>query len=341
MPAYRAEQTLAKTVADIPGGCRPPHPRRRREPRQHGRARAQSSGSTSTSTRRTAATAATRRRATRRRCGTGADVVVLLHPDYQYEPKAVPLLIAPILAGDADMTFGSRFAGLGDPIGGGMPLYRYVGNRVTTVLENLMLGSRFTEMHSGLRAYTRRCLLSLPFLRYSDDFVFDSQLLVDAVTSGQRVVEVPIPTRYTRSRRRSGSAARSATSAGASATARAGRRGAGAADSAMRWLIPSARSHPSLPTQRPSRANATFAAPSGKQSFLRVERDQDTGGILQCTRCGFASLSRVQMRRESNLQAADGSPPNDGLLVGRLVLDTVGGYLVGATISLPLAQTRK
>lgn len=127
----------------------------------------------------------------------GADIVVMVHPDYQYDPAAVPLLIAPILAGDADMTFGSRFAGLGDPRGGGMPLYRYLGNRVSTTLENLLLGSRFTETHSGLRAYTRECLLSLPFLRYSDDFAFDSQLLIDAVTTGQRVVEVPIPTRYT------------------------------------------------------------------------------------------------------------------------------------------------
>lgn len=127
----------------------------------------------------------------------GADIVVMVHPDYQYDPAAVPLLTAPILAGDADMTFGSRFAGLGDPRGGGMPMYRYVGNRISTTVENLLLGSRFTETHSGLRAYTRECLLSLPFLRYSDDFAFDSQLLIDAVTSGQRVVEVPIPTRYT------------------------------------------------------------------------------------------------------------------------------------------------
>ncbi|MDQ4090967.1 MAG: bifunctional glycosyltransferase/class I SAM-dependent methyltransferase [Actinomycetota bacterium] len=126
-----------------------------------------------------------------------ADIVVMVHPDYQYDPAAVPLLTAPILAGDADMTFGSRFAGLGDPRGGGMPLYRYLGNRVSTTVENLLLGSRFTETHSGLRAYTRECLLSLPFLRYSDDFAFDSQLLIDAVTTGQRVVEVPIPTRYT------------------------------------------------------------------------------------------------------------------------------------------------
>jgi 2-polyprenyl-3-methyl-5-hydroxy-6-metoxy-1,4-benzoquinol methylase len=128
---------------------------------------------------------------------SGADIVVMLHPDYQYDPKAVPLLIAPILAEDADMTFGSRFAGLGNPRAGGMPRYRFVGNRITTVLENLFLGSRFTDMHSGLRAYTARCLTSLPFGTYSDGFVFDTQLLVDAVTTGQRVVEVPIPTRYT------------------------------------------------------------------------------------------------------------------------------------------------
>ena len=124
--------------------------------------------------------------------------MVLLHPDYQYEPKAVPLLIAPILAGDADMTFGSRFAGMGDPLGGGMPRYRYLGNRVTTSAQNLMLGTRFTDMHSGMRAYTRACLESLPFRHYSEGFAFDAELLVDAVTSGQRVVEVPIPTRYTK-----------------------------------------------------------------------------------------------------------------------------------------------
>jgi 2-polyprenyl-3-methyl-5-hydroxy-6-metoxy-1,4-benzoquinol methylase len=197
MPAYRAEGTLVKTVDDIPTGVADAvilvddaspdntvdlarqlgirvyvHP----ENRGYG---------------------GNQKTCYARALEEGADVVVLLHPDYQYDPKAVPLLIAPILAGYADMTFGSRFAGLSDPLGGGMPMYRYLGNRVTTTLENLMLGSRFTEMHSGLRAYTRECLLSLPFRRYTDDFSFDSQLLVDAVTGGQRVVEVPIPTRYT------------------------------------------------------------------------------------------------------------------------------------------------
>ena len=96
------------------------------------------------------------------------------------------------------MTFGSRFAGMGDPLAGGMPYYRYLGNRLTTTVQNLLLGTRFTDMHSGMRAYTGRCLESLPFLAYSEGFSFDAELLVDAVTSGQRVVEVPIPTRYTK-----------------------------------------------------------------------------------------------------------------------------------------------
>jgi glycosyltransferase involved in cell wall biosynthesis len=197
MPAYRAVRTLEKTVAAIPAGVADElllvddaspdgtaDLARRLGLRVHVHAENRGYGGNQ----KTCYTQALR---------DGADIVVLLHPDYQYEPQAVPLLIAPILAGRADMTFGSRFAGLGDPMGGGMPVYRYVGNRLTTLLENLMLGSRFTETHSGMRAYTRGCVLSLPFLTYSDDFAFDSQFLVDAVTSGQRVVEVPIPTRYT------------------------------------------------------------------------------------------------------------------------------------------------
>ncbi len=198
MPAYHAESTLARTVADIPSGVAdelilvddastdntvavarelPVEVFVHSENRGYG------------GNQKTCYTRALER---------GAEVVVLLHPDYQYDPRAVPLLVAPILSGDADMTFGSRFAGLADPRRGGMPMYRFVGNRVVTTAENLMLGSRFTEMHSGLRAYTRQCLLSLPFLGYTDDFSFDTQMLVDAVTSGQRVVEVPIMTRYTR-----------------------------------------------------------------------------------------------------------------------------------------------
>ena len=127
----------------------------------------------------------------------GADVVVLLHPDYQYDPTAVPALVAPILAGRADFTFGSRFARGADPRLGGMPLYRYVGNRLTTGIMNVLLGTHFTEMHSGFKAYSRRFLELAPYHDYSNDFVFDTQILMDAVVQGVPIEEVPIPTRYT------------------------------------------------------------------------------------------------------------------------------------------------
>jgi 2-polyprenyl-3-methyl-5-hydroxy-6-metoxy-1,4-benzoquinol methylase len=197
LPAYCAEQTLGKTVADIPRGVADDlilvddaSPDRTADVARelgirHVYVHDVNRGYG----------------ANQKTCYTealdeGADVVVLLHPDYQYDPKAVPRLIEPILAGEADMTFGSRFAAEGDPLAGGMPTYRYYGNRVTTALENGMLGSRFTDLHSGMRAFTRDFLLSLPFLRYSDDFDFDSQLIVDGATGGGSIVEVPIPTRY-------------------------------------------------------------------------------------------------------------------------------------------------
>jgi hypothetical protein len=198
LPAYRAERTLAQTVADIPPGVGDRLILVDDASPDNTAQLARELGIEVHVHRENLGYGGNQKTCYTQALASGADIVVLLHPDYQYEPKAVPLLIAPIVAGDADMTFGSRFAGLGDPIGGGMPLYRYVGNRLTTIAENVMLGSRFTELHSGLRAYTRRCLLSLPFLGYSNDFLFDSQLLIDAVTSGKRVVEVPIPTRYTK-----------------------------------------------------------------------------------------------------------------------------------------------
>ena len=129
----------------------------------------------------------------------GADVIVLLHPDYQYDPTMLTEVIAPILAGEADFTFGSRFARhWRDPLRGGMPLYRWIGNRVTTFIENRVLGTKFTELHSGYKAYTREFLESLPYHEYADDFVFDSEMLVDAVLARRfRIREVPIRTRYT------------------------------------------------------------------------------------------------------------------------------------------------
>ena len=127
-----------------------------------------------------------------------ASVIVLLHPDYQYDPKTLTALVEPLVAGRADFTFGSRFARGADPRTGGMPLYRYVGNKVTTAIENWALGTHFAELHSGLKAYTADFLRRLDYHAYSDDFVFDSQMIIDAVLSGARIEEVPIPTRYTK-----------------------------------------------------------------------------------------------------------------------------------------------
>ena len=127
----------------------------------------------------------------------GASIVVLLHPDYQYDPKTLAALVEPLVAGRADFTFGSRFANGADPREGGMPLYRYVGNRLTTAIENVVLGTHFSELHSGLKAYTRAFLERVDYHSYSDDFVFDSQMVIDAVLTSTRIEEVPIPTRYT------------------------------------------------------------------------------------------------------------------------------------------------
>jgi glycosyltransferase involved in cell wall biosynthesis len=127
---------------------------------------------------------------------TNADVVVMLHPDGQYDPKLLPDLVAPIHAGDADMVLGSRMLIPGGARAGKMPLYRFVSNKALTALENAMLGTGFSELHTGYRAYSREFLETIPFMRNSDDFVFDSQVIAQALAFGQRVVEVPIHTRY-------------------------------------------------------------------------------------------------------------------------------------------------
>lgn len=126
----------------------------------------------------------------------GAQVVVMLHPDYQYDASRIPALIEPILSGRADLTLGSRF--LGDPLGGGMPRWKYVSNRFLTGLENRAFGLHLSEYHTGLRAYSRRLIESLPYHENSDDFVFDQQLIAQAVRGGFSIEEIAVPTRYFR-----------------------------------------------------------------------------------------------------------------------------------------------
>jgi glycosyltransferase involved in cell wall biosynthesis len=125
-----------------------------------------------------------------------ADVVVMLHPDGQYDPALIPELVGPVLSGEADMVLGSRMLVPGGARAGGMPRYRWVANRFLTTVENAVLGRSFSELHTGYRAYSAALLRRVPFLRNSNDFVFDSQMIAQAVAFGCRVGEVPIQTRY-------------------------------------------------------------------------------------------------------------------------------------------------
>jgi glycosyltransferase involved in cell wall biosynthesis len=125
----------------------------------------------------------------------GADVVVMLHPDYQYDSTKVPVLIEPILAGRADVVLGSRFLGDG-ALAGGMPLYKFLANRFLTGVENAAFRIELSELHTGLRAYRRSVLEAIPFVLNSEDFVFDSQIIAQCVYKGFRLDEIAVPTRY-------------------------------------------------------------------------------------------------------------------------------------------------
>jgi glycosyltransferase involved in cell wall biosynthesis len=127
----------------------------------------------------------------------GADIVVMLHPDYQYDSRLVPQMIAPIIEGKADLVLGSRMLG-GGALAGGMPLWKYAANRFLTAVENLAFGQRLSEYHTGFRAYNRRLLETLPFLLNRDSFVFDTEVLAQAVFAGMHISEIPVPTRYFR-----------------------------------------------------------------------------------------------------------------------------------------------
>jgi glycosyltransferase involved in cell wall biosynthesis len=126
----------------------------------------------------------------------GADIVVMLHPDGQYDPAIIPEMIRPIAEKRAEMVLGSRMMLPGGAARGGMPLWKRISNRFLTTMENLAMRRRFSECHTGYRAYSRHFLDTVPFLRNSNNFVFDTEVIFQAVAFGLPVVEVPISTRY-------------------------------------------------------------------------------------------------------------------------------------------------
>ena len=125
----------------------------------------------------------------------GADIVVMVHPDYQYDPTLLPEIIRPIEAGEADVVLGSRLMGI-HPIRQGMPWWKYVSNRFLTTLENLVFGLHLSEYHTGYRAFRRQVLESVNLEMDSDRFIFDQEILAQIVNVKMRITEVPVPTRY-------------------------------------------------------------------------------------------------------------------------------------------------
>jgi glycosyltransferase involved in cell wall biosynthesis len=125
----------------------------------------------------------------------GADIVVMVHPDYQYTPLLVPAMAGMIASGVYDMVLASRILG-GGALRGGMPIYKYISNRLLTAFQNLFLGVKLSEYHTGFRAFSRQLLETLPILENSDDFVFDNQMIAQAVMFGFKIGEISCPTKY-------------------------------------------------------------------------------------------------------------------------------------------------
>jgi len=126
----------------------------------------------------------------------GADIIVMIHPDYQYDSSLTPYLVGLLKDAHLDVMLGSRIRTRKEALEGGMPLYKYFANRILTLFENIGTGMNLSEWHTGFRAYHRRVLETIPWENNSDDFVFDSQILMQCVAFGFRVGEVPVPVRY-------------------------------------------------------------------------------------------------------------------------------------------------
>ncbi len=131
----------------------------------------------------------------RRALELGAEIVVMVHPDYQYSPRLVPAMAAMVAYGEYDLVLGSRILAQ-SAVASGMPRYKYIANRLLTASENLIVRQKLSEYHTGLRAYSRELLIALPFERNSDDFVFDNQIIAQALVAGARIGELSCPTRY-------------------------------------------------------------------------------------------------------------------------------------------------
>ncbi len=126
----------------------------------------------------------------------GADIVVMVHPDYQYDATLIEEMVSPVIKKRTDIMLGSRIRTRDEALKGGMPVYKYFGNRLLTLIQNIILGQNLSEYHTGFRAFDKKVLKDVPFHKFSDDFVFDQQILISAIKKGYKVGEVAVPVRY-------------------------------------------------------------------------------------------------------------------------------------------------
>jgi glycosyltransferase involved in cell wall biosynthesis len=195
MPAYNAGQTLAQTYQEIPPGYVDEVVVVDDASRDDTVAVARSLGLETIVHQRNRGYGGNQKTCYRRALELGADVVVMLHPDYQYTPKLVVAMASLVALGQYDIVLGSRIL-VGSALKGGMPKYKYVSNRVLTLLQNWIIGLKLSEYHTGYRAFSRDVLTSLPLEENSDDFVFDNQMLVQAVSFGFSIGEISCPAKY-------------------------------------------------------------------------------------------------------------------------------------------------
>jgi glycosyltransferase involved in cell wall biosynthesis len=196
MPAYNAETTLEKTLADIPSGCVDEIILVDDCSRDGTVAVARRLGLTVIQHEKNLGYGGNQKTCYRTALERGADVVIMIHPDYQYDSRLVPFLIGLLRTGHCDVVLGNRIRTRREALAGGMPAYKYIANRILTIIENLWMGQNLGECHSGMRGYRRKVLETIPWERNSDDFVFDSQFLVQAVHFGFRIGDIPVPVRY-------------------------------------------------------------------------------------------------------------------------------------------------
>jgi glycosyltransferase involved in cell wall biosynthesis len=196
LPAYNAERTLAATLADIPPGSIDEVLLVDDGSKDRTVQLARDMGLTVIEHPENRGYGGNQKTCYRYALEHGADVVVMIHPDYQYDSRVIPHAVGFIELGICDVVVGSRIRSRAEALKGGMPLYKYLSNRVLTITENFALGQNLSDFHSGFRVYRRRVLERVPFERNSDDFVFDTQFLVQAVHLGFRLGDVPVPVRY-------------------------------------------------------------------------------------------------------------------------------------------------